>query len=119
MGHAFLLGRKYTELLKTTYLNSKGKHEIMEMGCYGIGVTRLLAGVIEALSSDDHIKWPISIVPYFAAILPPKVGSQTIFYSHNSTFFNKNYAYDLCCSYNLIIFFIFRWEVKKKKWEEL
>ncbi|CAG7786206.1 unnamed protein product [Allacma fusca] len=76
VGHTFLLGTKYTKSFKNVYLNAEGKSELMRMGCYGIGVTRLLAGVIEVLCVDNQIRWPAALAPYQIAIIPPKSGSK-------------------------------------------
>jgi len=76
VGHSFLLGTKYTKSLKVTYIGQHGKPILMEMGCYGIGMTRLLAASIEVLSKEEEIRWPFCIAPYYFAILPPKAGSK-------------------------------------------
>jgi len=46
----------------------------MEMGCYGLGVSRLLAAVVEVHSTANEIRWPAPIAPYLLSIIPPKVG---------------------------------------------
>lgn len=52
------------------------KPEPMEMGCYGIGVTRLVGAAIETLSSETHIRWPFSIAPFSVCIIPPEKRSK-------------------------------------------
>jgi len=54
-------------------MNGSGKPEVMEMGCYGLGVSRILAAVIEVLSTNSEIRWPLPLAPYLVAIIPPKV----------------------------------------------
>jgi prolyl-tRNA synthetase len=63
-GHIFLLGTKYTAAMRATYLDEKGEHQTLIMGCYGIGVSRLVATVIEQHHDDNGIVWPMSIAPY-------------------------------------------------------
>lgn len=74
VGHVFKLGTKYSESLKATYLDKNGKANPLIMGCYGIGVTRVLAAVIEAYHDGDGIIWPVSIAPFQALVvaLDPK-----------------------------------------------
>lgn len=64
VGHIFQLGDKYTKSMKVTVLNEKGQAVIPIMGCYGIGVTRVLAAAIEQNNDKDGIIWPASIAPY-------------------------------------------------------
>ncbi len=63
-GHIFLLGTKYTKDMNATYLDEKGESQLIVMGCYGIGVSRLVAAAIEQHHDDNGIVWPISIAPY-------------------------------------------------------
>lgn len=76
VGHAFLLGDKYSAPFGATFLNEKGKTENLIMGCYGIGVTRLLAASIEVLSSENDIRWPTLLTPFDICIIGPKQGSK-------------------------------------------
>jgi prolyl-tRNA synthetase len=69
VGHVFYLGTKYSEPMKCTYLDVAGKEQVMEMGCYGIGVTRVAAAAIEQNHDQDGIMWPMSIAPYQVALL--------------------------------------------------
>ena len=64
MGHVFKLGTVYSEKLGATYLDAEGKARPVVMGCYGIGVERLLATVIEANHDEKGIIWPASVAPY-------------------------------------------------------
>lgn len=69
VGHTFKLGTKYSEVLGAKILDKDGKELSAVMGCYGIGVTRILAGVIETNNDKDGIIWPLSIAPYQAIII--------------------------------------------------
>ncbi|MGE0540017.1 MAG: proline--tRNA ligase [Dehalococcoidia bacterium] len=64
MGHVFKLGTVYTEKMGATYLDDEGKSHPMVMGCYGIGVGRLLAAVVEANHDDRGIIWPVELTPF-------------------------------------------------------
>ncbi len=69
VGHTFKLGTKYSDVLGAKVLDKDGKEIVAVMGCYGIGVTRILASVIETNSDKDGILWPISIAPYSTVII--------------------------------------------------
>jgi len=69
VGHIFKLGRKYTEALNCTYTTADGKEDTPIMGCYGIGITRVIAAVIEQNCDDDGIIWPKVVAPYQAVIV--------------------------------------------------
>ena len=73
VGHIFKLGTKYSDALHCVYLDKDGKEKTMIMGCYGIGVSRTLAAVIEQYHDDDGIIWPVECAPYKAIIIPTKV----------------------------------------------
>ena len=64
VGHIFQLGKIYTELMKVNVLNQEGRAVDLFMGCYGIGVSRLVAAAIEQNNDDKGILWPESIAPY-------------------------------------------------------
>jgi len=68
VGHIFQLGNKYTKSLEASVLNNQGKAVYPEMGCYGIGVGRAIAAVIEQLHDDKGMCWPLSICPYSVVI---------------------------------------------------
>ena len=70
VGHVFLLGTKYSQPMKATYLDESGKPQLMVMGCYGIGVTRLLGAAIEQGHDERGIIWPASLAPFSAVICP-------------------------------------------------
>ena len=64
VGHIFYLGTKYSEKMKAKFLDNNGKSQNMEMGCYGIGVSRTVQAVIEQCNDEAGIIWPKSITPY-------------------------------------------------------
>ena len=68
VGHVFYLGTKYSQAMGATYLDETGKPQAMEMGCYGIGVTRILGAAIEQNHDERGIIWPASIAPFQAVI---------------------------------------------------
>jgi prolyl-tRNA synthetase len=70
VGHVFLLGTKYSEPMRATYLDETGKPRLMVMGCYGIGVTRLLGAAIEQNNDERGIIWPTAMAPFAAVICP-------------------------------------------------
>jgi prolyl-tRNA synthetase len=72
LGHIFKLGYKYTKSMNVSYLDEEGKTQIPAMGCYGIGLDRTLASVIEEHHDDDGIIWPMTVAPYQAIIVPIK-----------------------------------------------
>jgi prolyl-tRNA synthetase len=69
IGHVFKLGTKYSDSMKARFLDSDGKEKPLIMGCYGIGVNRILAAAIEQSNDKDGIIWPVSISPYAVIIL--------------------------------------------------
>jgi prolyl-tRNA synthetase len=72
LGHIFKLGYKYTKSMNVTYLDENGKQQTPVMGCYGIGVDRSLASVIEEHNDSDGIVWPASVAPFHIIIVPIK-----------------------------------------------
>ncbi|MEQ2026403.1 proline--tRNA ligase [Xenorhabdus szentirmaii] len=70
VGHIFQLGTKYSDALKATVQNEEGHNQVLSMGCYGIGVTRIVAAAIEQNHDDRGIIWPDAIAPFQVAILP-------------------------------------------------
>ena len=70
VGHIFQLGKKYSEAMNATVLDAQGKAVVMTMGCYGIGVSRVVASAIEQNHDDKGIIWPDAIAPFQIAILP-------------------------------------------------
>lgn len=79
VGHVFYLGTKYSKSLNATFLDENGKPQLLEMGCYGIGVTRLIGATIEQCHDDKGIIWPESIAPFECVICPMNWGkSETV-----------------------------------------
>ena len=70
VGHIFQLGDKYSEAMQATVLDENGKAQVMSMGCYGIGVTRVAAAAIEQNHDDNGIIWPLPIAPFQIALVP-------------------------------------------------
>lgn len=76
LGHIFKLGKKYTQSMGVTYLDENGKAAVPTMGCYGIGVDRVLASIIESFHDDKGILWPMTTAPFQVAIVPIKYDGQ-------------------------------------------
>jgi prolyl-tRNA synthetase len=70
VGHIFQLRTKYAEVLKATYLDEAGKQQPFEMGCYGIGITRIVGAAIEQNHDERGIAWPEPMAPFQIAIVP-------------------------------------------------
>lgn len=70
VGHVFQLGTRYSEDMKATYLDENGKPQLMQMGCYGIGITRILGAAIEQNFDDKGIIWPAAIAPFELVLCP-------------------------------------------------
>jgi len=70
VGHIFQLGKKYSEALNATVLNENGKAEVVTMGCYGIGVSRLVAASIEQNFDEQGIIWPAALAPFQISLVP-------------------------------------------------
>lgn len=70
IGHIFKLGAKYSKSMNASYLDTNGKEKFIVMGCYGIGVTRILAATIEQSHDDDGIIWPDNVAPFEVVIVP-------------------------------------------------
>ncbi|MEE2603588.1 MAG: proline--tRNA ligase [Pseudomonadota bacterium] len=73
VGHIFQLGTKYSEALGAKVLDENGKSVVMPMGCYGIGVTRVVAAAIEQNHDDRGIIWPAAIAPFQVALVPVNI----------------------------------------------
>ncbi|KAM9327277.1 putative proline--tRNA ligase, mitochondrial [Gastrophryne carolinensis] len=78
IGHTFYLGTKYSKIFNALCYSPQNKPSIAEMGCYGIGISRLLAASIEILSTEEEIHWPDLIAPYQICLISPKKGSKEI-----------------------------------------
>jgi prolyl-tRNA synthetase len=72
LGHIFKLGYKYTKSMRVKYLDEGGKERTPTMGCYGIGVDRALASIIEEHGDGDGIIWPMSVAPFHCVVVPIK-----------------------------------------------
>jgi len=72
LGHIFKLGYKYTRSMNVSFLDENGKSQIPVMGCYGIGVDRTMASVIEEHHDEAGIIWPVSVAPFHVIIIPIK-----------------------------------------------
>jgi prolyl-tRNA synthetase len=70
VGHIFQLGTKYSQAMQATVLDESGKAIVMPMGCYGIGVSRVVAAAIEQNHDDNGIVWPDTIAPFQIALVP-------------------------------------------------
>ena len=70
VGHIFQLRTKYSEAMKATFLDEGGKAQVLEMGCYGIGVSRIVAAAIEQGNDEKGIIWPLPMAPFKVAIAP-------------------------------------------------
>ena len=70
VGHIFQLGQKYSEAMNAQVLDANGKSQTMSMGCYGIGISRIVAAAIEQNHDDKGIIWPDAMAPYQVAIVP-------------------------------------------------
>lgn len=78
VGHVFYLGTKYSEAMRATYLDETGKPALMQMGCYGIGVTRIVGAAIEQNHDEKGIAWPVGIAPFEVVICPVGAGKSEL-----------------------------------------
>lgn len=76
VGHTFYLGKKYSQVFNAIFSNNQNKPSVAEMGCYGLGVTRILAAAVEVMSTEEAIRWPGLLAPYQVCVVPPKKGSK-------------------------------------------
>lgn len=70
VGHIFQLGNAYAQAMKATVLNETGKEQVMTMGCYGIGVSRIVAAAIEQNHDEQGILWPSAMAPFQVVVIP-------------------------------------------------
>jgi prolyl-tRNA synthetase len=70
VGNIFYLGTKYSAAMKATYLDSSGQERPIEMGCYGIGITRTAAAAVEQHHDDNGIIWPLALAPFHVQLVP-------------------------------------------------
>ncbi|TWI58593.1 prolyl-tRNA synthetase [Pseudomonas duriflava] len=78
VGHIFQLGTKYSEAMNLTVLSEQGKPVTLTMGCYGIGVSRVVAAAIEQNHDDRGITWPIALAPFQVALVPLKYETPSV-----------------------------------------
>jgi prolyl-tRNA synthetase len=78
VGHVFKLGTKYSEALDANFLDDKEQRHPIIMGCYGIGVNRIVAGIAETRHDDNGIDWPLSLAPFEVDIIPLKVDDEEV-----------------------------------------
>ncbi len=77
VGHIFKLGTKYSEAMNATFIDEDGKQKPFIMGCYGIGVTRTMASIIEQHHDENGIIWPLSVAPYHVSVIPVNVKDES------------------------------------------
>jgi prolyl-tRNA synthetase len=70
VGHVFYLGTKYSQAMNATFLDANGQSQLMEMGCYGIGITRLPAAAIEQNHDERGMIWPDALAPFSVVLCP-------------------------------------------------
>ena len=78
IGHVFKLGTKYSKAMGANYLDEKGVEIPIIMGCYGIGINRIMAAAIEAGHDDNGIIWPLSLAPYQVSLIPLQVNKAEV-----------------------------------------
>jgi len=79
VGHIFKLGDKYSKVLGVKFLDEEGRQQTVQMGCYGIGVSRLIAAVIEQNNDADGIIWPREVSPFDCVVVPVNISDKDIF----------------------------------------
>ncbi|EGG36421.1 proline--tRNA ligase [Paenibacillus sp. HGF5] len=77
LGHVFKLGTKYSDAMNGKYLDADGREKPLIMGCYGIGVSRVMAAIAEQRISDGRLVWPMSVAPFKVHIIPVAVKDET------------------------------------------
>ena len=78
LGHTFKLGTKYSKALQATYLDSEGNEQPIIMGCYGIGVTRTIAAIVEQNHDEHGIIFPLAVAPYQVHIVPVEITDEAL-----------------------------------------
>lgn len=78
VGHLFYLSDTYSKMMELTYLNNQGQHKFIEMGCYGLGVTRTLQAIVEQNHDDKGIVWPLCVAPFAVHICLIDPDSSTV-----------------------------------------
>jgi prolyl-tRNA synthetase len=77
VGHVFKLGTRYSESMNATYLDENGRTQPMIMGCYGIGVSRTMAAIVEQHHDERGIIWPLSVAPFAVHLIPVNIKDET------------------------------------------
>ena len=78
VSQVFQLGTKYSAAMGATYADENGEEQPFLMGCYGIGVSRMLAAIVEQRNDEHGICWPVSVAPYEVAVIPLSVGDEVL-----------------------------------------
>jgi prolyl-tRNA synthetase len=78
IGHVFKLGTKYSAAMGATFSDDKGQTQQVIMGCYGIGVNRILAAAVESGHDANGIIWPLTLAPYEVVVVPLQVANETV-----------------------------------------
>lgn len=78
VSQVFQLGTKYSESMGATYLDKDGKEQPFIMGCYGVGVSRTLAAIVEQHNDEQGIKWPLAVAPAHVCVIPLQVGDDLV-----------------------------------------
>jgi len=86
VGHVFKLGTKYSESLDANYLDQDEKKHPIIMGCYGIGVTRVVAAIVETCHDEGGIIWPEAVAPYTVEMIPLNVKDETVMNTANDIY---------------------------------
>jgi len=86
VGHVFKLGTKYSESLEANYLDSEEKKHPIIMGCYGIGVSRVVAAIVETCHDDGGIRWPMHVAPYTVELIPLNVKDDDVMTAVNKIY---------------------------------
>ncbi|MDP2927788.1 MAG: proline--tRNA ligase [Candidatus Omnitrophota bacterium] len=86
VGHIFKLGTKYSQAMQANFSDAKGQLKPLVMGCYGIGVSRLISAIIEQNNDTDGIIWPAQVAPFGIIILPLDVTDQKVMQAANSLY---------------------------------
>jgi len=89
VGHVFQLRTKYSEAMNVTYLDQNGKSQLMEMGCYGIGVTRILGASIEQNNDENGIVFPLNMAPFELIISPANYHKSDVVKLEADNLYNK------------------------------
>lgn len=89
VGHVFQLGSKYSQAMNATYLDEEGKSQAMEMGCYGIGVSRIVASAIEQHHDEKGIIWPTTMAPFLLVIVAIGYGKSEMVKAAADTFYDE------------------------------